>query len=583
MAEEKKRRRRRRSLPKGIRRLVLVVSLVIFIIATIMSYVFLNLEVDTMMAIDGNTSTAAIKVLVEETGGFEDYANKVLSIYRSIPEDIRANVDSPEYRAYFEGMMEDPFIKEISPLVLELTHTASFQDFYLAMYDVGTSAIVYLLDFSENMSSYVCPIGEWESVEKEEIDTFLGELPAGELRFFASSSERYGSVLTCGTQIEGPDGEVAGLAMSDVSRLILGALTGIFTAIYFVVLAILLVIIILITRVVMKRRIAVPIRKISTAVESYAKGRQSGEQDKLYFQNLNVKTRDELEELSGVLSEMETDITVYEKNLVFATAERERFRTELSVATGIQAEMLPNTFPPYPDRSEFEIYASMNPAKEVGGDFYDFFLIDDDHFALVMADVSGKGIPAALFMMSAMIIVKNLASEGYQAHEVLEKANEQICKTNRLDMFVTVWFGILDLRSGVITAANAGHEYPIVRHAGGDYELMKDKHGFVVGGMEGVHYKEYSFTLESGSSLFLYTDGAPEATNANDELFGTDRLIAALNTAKDKNPEEVLRTVSTAVQAFVGEAPQFDDLTMMCVNFVHPSCSGQDCSDPIKA
>ena len=240
---------------------------------------------------------------------------------------------------------------------------------------------------------------------------------------------------------------------------------------------------------------------------------------------------------------------------------------ELNMAAGIQAHMLPSVFPAFPDRRDFDIYASMDPAKEVGGDFYDFFLIDDDRLGIVMADVSGKGVPAALFMMASKILIQNLAMLGKSPGETLRTANEQICANNREEMFVTVWFGVLDLRSGLLTAANAGHEYPILKPSGGSFALIKDKHGLVLGGQSGVRYKEYELRLEPGAKLFLYTDGVAEATDAAGTLFGTERLVEALKQVETLPPREVLAGVNRAVAAFVGDAPQFDDLTMLCLEY----------------
>ncbi|MBR0231347.1 MAG: PP2C family protein-serine/threonine phosphatase [Clostridia bacterium] len=253
----------------------------------------------------------------------------------------------------------------------------------------------------------------------------------------------------------------------------------------------------------------------------------------------------------------------YEKQRLEAS----RIDAELSMATRIQADMLPNIFPAFPERGEFDIHASMKPAKEVGGDFYDFFFIDEDRLGIVIADVSGKGVPAALFMMASKILVQNYAIMYKDPKAALEAANDQICRNNREQMFVTVWLGILDLATGVLTAANAGHEYPIIKQPGGNYELKKDKHGFVIGGMEGVKYKEYETRLEKGSVLFLYTDGVAEASDAGNALFGTDRLLESLNSSSAETPKDVLRDVDAAVEAFVNGAPQFDDLTMLCLKY----------------
>ena len=280
-----------------------------------------------------------------------------------------------------------------------------------------------------------------------------------------------------------------------------------------------------------------------------------------------VRNNDEIGVLAGSIDRMEERIVKYVDDLTKVTAEKERISTELNLATKIQASMLPSIFPPFPDRTEFDIYASMDPAKEVGGDFYDFFLVDDDHLCLVMADVSGKGVPAALFMMASKIILANYAKMGKTPSEILTAANATICSSNREDMFVTVWLGILEIPTGRLTAANAGHEYPVLMQPDGKFELYKDKHGFVIGGMAGLKYKEYTIDMKPGSKLFLYTDGVPEATDSEKQLFGNERMVAALNEKPDGSPQEILKTVRNSVDAFVKDAEQFDDLTMLCLEY----------------
>ena len=280
------------------------------------------------------------------------------------------------------------------------------------------------------------------------------------------------------------------------------------------------------------------------------------------------KTNDEIEVLAESFAALSKKTREYIDQITTITAEKERIGAELELATKIQADMLPNLFPAFPERDEFDIYATMTPAKEVGGDFYDFFLIDDEHLGMVMADVSGKGVPAALFMMMSKILVNNFAMMGGSPAKVLEQTNTQICKNNDEEMFVTVWFGVMEISTGKITAANAGHEYPMVKKADGRFELYKDKHGFVIGGMDGIRYKEYEFTLEKGGTLFLYTDGVAEATNSKNELFGTERMLAALNSDPDASPKSLLENMKKAVDEFVGDALQFDDLTMLGVKLL---------------
>ena len=279
------------------------------------------------------------------------------------------------------------------------------------------------------------------------------------------------------------------------------------------------------------------------------------------------RTKDEIEVLAESFATLSKRTRDYITQITQITAEKERISTELSLATKIQASMLPSIFPPYPDRPEFDLFASMDPAKEVGGDFYDFFLVDDDHLCVVIADVSGKGVPAALFMMASKIILQSCAMLGQQPAEILTKTNEAICSNNPESMFVTAWVGILEISTGKLTAANAGHEYPILKAPNGDFEVYKDRHGLVIGGMAGLRYRQYELTMEPGSKLFLYTDGVPEATDAKKQLFGLDRTVAALNEAKNETPRQTLKTVRRKVDEFVEDAEQFDDLTMLCLEY----------------
>ena len=242
-------------------------------------------------------------------------------------------------------------------------------------------------------------------------------------------------------------------------------------------------------------------------------------------------------------------------------------KAELDTATKIQNGMVPNIFPAFPDREEFDIYAAMYTAKEVGGDFYDFFLIDEDHLAMVMADVSGKGVPAALFMMASKILISDRALMGGTPGEILDFVNNRICSKNIDEMFITVWLGILDIKTGKVIAANAGHEYPAIRKSGGEFEVLLDKHSFVVGGMEGMKYKDYEFTLQKGNGLFLYTDGVTEANNSAEEMFGESRMVEVLNQDADASSEKIIANVKAAVDEFVGEAERFDDLTMLCLKY----------------
>ncbi len=280
-----------------------------------------------------------------------------------------------------------------------------------------------------------------------------------------------------------------------------------------------------------------------------------------------IKTNDEIGMLAGSIDDMEEQVSEYEKNLTEVTKENERIGTELDLATRIQKEMLPNTFPAFPEYNQFSLYATMDPAREVGGDFYDFFLVDPDHLCLVIADVSGKGVPAALFMMATKIMIADMVKTGGSPADVLNSVNKAICANNKEKMFVTVWLGILEIPTGKLTCSNAGHEYPALMYAGEKYELLKDDHCFVIGGMKNARYRQYDLMLKKGSKVFVYTDGVTEAVNINNEMFGTDRMIDAINKNRDKDPEEEIKAVREAVDAFVGDAERFDDMTMLCLEY----------------
>lgn len=302
-----------------------------------------------------------------------------------------------------------------------------------------------------------------------------------------------------------------------------------------------------------------PIQKLSRNVELIGKGE--------FNKKVEVKTNDEIGDLAAAFNKMLDDLNEHIEEIKNITAEKERIGAELDVATHIQQSMLPSIFPAFPDRKEIDIYATMDPAKEVGGDFYDFFMVDDRHLAIVMADVSGKGVPAALFMVIGKTLIKDHTVPGTDLGEVFTRVNELLCESNSEEMFITAFEGVLDLVTGEFIYVNAGHEMPFICRAGGDYEAHKIKAGFVLAGMEGIRYRAGSTTLAPGDRIFQYTDGVTEATNANNELYGMERLEKVLNSNRDKTPSQLLPAVKADIDLFAGEAPQFDDITMLCLEY----------------
>ena len=316
---------------------------------------------------------------------------------------------------------------------------------------------------------------------------------------------------------------------------------------------------------ILYRKAILPVRRIQETVREYTDSKDSS---RVLSEMSEIKVKNEFGTLSKDISKLAKEIDFYTQETARLTGERERVAAELDMATKIQADQLPSEFPAFPDRTDFDIYATMTPAKEVGGDFYDFFLVDEDHLALVIADVSGKGVPAALFMMMSKNLIKDHAMMKLSPKDIAGQVNRMLCENNKQDMFVTAWIGILELSTGKITAVNAGHEFPVIRKPDGNFELYEDNHCFVLGGIGRAVYKQYEFTLPRGSILFLYTDGVTEATNAEEKMFGEERVVEALNKYPDASLKEQLEGVRTEIDSFVGTAPQYDDITMLGIKLM---------------
>ena len=316
----------------------------------------------------------------------------------------------------------------------------------------------------------------------------------------------------------------------------------------------------------MRRRIVMPIRQLNDASLGMVEHLEDGTAPEIV-----VKNDDEIKDLADSFSTMYHEIGEYISKLETVTAEKERIGAELDVAAKIQTSMLPCIFPPFPNRDEFDIYATMDPAKEVGGDFYDFFMVDDDHLAFVVADVSGKGVPAALFMVIGKTLIKDHTGLHNDLGEVFSEVNNILCSSNSEEMFITAFEGVLNLKTGELRYVNAGHEMPFICRKNGVYEPFKVKAGFVLAGMEGIRYKSGSVQLQPGDKIFQYSDGVPEAMNRKNEQYGMQRLGKVLAQNSEKTPAELLPAIKADLDAFVGGAEQFDDITMLCIEF-----SGKD-------
>lgn len=511
-----------------------------------------------------NLSKSAVAIM-HEIVDTEPLSKDVLTAYREQSESEREQPGTPEYRERFAHFTEREDYRSIHRVLRDLAEAIEVDALYMAMYDRETNALVYIVDQDENPETVVMPC-DWDPVTKEGLEHFLDWDGEGEL-YLIENTPNYGLLCTSGMPIKNAEGETVAFILTDISFSNVANGMREFLILYVTCMLFLIILVaFLMARHTRKTQVE-PINSITEAAENYVKDRLNGEKETEHFSKLNIHTRDEIENLSLIMADMEHELRDYEEQITKITAHKQQMLAEMTLASKIQNNMLPKSFPAFPGRSDFDIYASMDPARDIGGDFYDYFLIDDDHLCLTIADVSGKGIPAALFMMASKIILANSAKLGKSPAQILTNANATIRANNQEDMFITVWLGILELSTGKLTAANAGHELPALMQNRRGFRLFKDSHGFVLGGMDGIQYKEYEIRMRPGAKLFLYTDGVPEATDANGELFGTKRMVAALNSDPSVSPEQIVKNVRTAVDDFVKDAEQFDDLTMLCIEY----------------
>lgn len=320
---------------------------------------------------------------------------------------------------------------------------------------------------------------------------------------------------------------------------------------------IILVLCILAMLIIINRNYISKIANLELGVREYTTNKNPSIAEKV---EANAAGKHEIASLSRQTAEMIRELDSYILHVRTMTAEKERIETELSVAAKMQSDMLPKKFPA---RDDFKLFATMTPAREMGGDFYDFFSIDKNHIGLVMADVSGKGVPAAMFMIVARTLLKIRTTSLGKPSRMIADVNNTLCADNPSGLFVTVWFGVLTLSSGELTYVNAGHEYPALMHQDGNYELIQSQNMPPLGAMEDLVYTDTVITLGKGDKLFLYTDGIPEAKNPDGKRFGTDQMLTVLNQNKDVSPEELLKNMKSEVDRFTGENDSFDDVTMM--------------------
>lgn len=475
------------------------------------------------------------------------------------------DADSKGFIANFKSIMDTQEYQDVWNRLNTIRSNTASTALDLIIIFPEYNAGMYIMDASD---VNVLPCGE---IFELDMDKYYDK-STNTLKGFYSQSTKYGSLRTKAIPVYSnvEDGIYTFLS-SDIPTNVINArvrsfiLQGAFIALVSVLVISCIVIFEL------RKDMIRPMRTIIDAADRFVDGyeiRDIHKKDTNIFEKIDSGKITEVKNLASALRSMELEMNSYLANLDSITREKERISTELDVARKIQAESLPSIFPPFPERDEFGIYATMTPAKEVGGDFYDFFFIDEDHLALVIADVSGKGVPAAMLMMASKILLQNRAMLGGTPSEVLGFANEQLCTHNVEDMFVTVWFGIYTVSTGEIIAANAGHEYPVIMDEKGDFVLMKDKHGPVLGAMEGIKYRDYTFTLKPSEKLYIYTDGVTEATDNDNNLWGVDNMLNTLNSVKGESAEEILQKITDSIDEYTRGVAQFDDITQLCIERV---------------
>ena len=466
---------------------------------------------------------------------------------------ILNDIDHDKIAEYTRTWQEDDYYHEMEDYLHHIEEYTGAAFIYIAVPN-EEKTMRYVYDSDTFMGDYD-PISAsfdeiWDAYTK-------GERPSS---YLVRKSKKYGFLTSSCLPVKDSEGNVVALLFVDTYMQEVLSWLNKYVFNMVVISLILLLLFCLSNWFVMRKNFIDPIMQIRSSLDKFAHS-DAEVDDSL----LKIETGDEIEDLAVSVYDMEKDIVNYIDNIQKITAEKERFSAELNIASQIQTDMLPTIFPPFPDRTEFDIYATMDPAKEVGGDFYDFFLIDNDHIALVMADVSGKGVPGALFMVITKTLIKNRSMMGdtLSTAKILRDVNNQLCEGNDTEMFVTVWLCILEISTGKATITNAGHEHPALKRAGGKYELVVYRHSPAIAVLPGIDFEEHEVILKPGDSIFVYTDGVPEATDIDVELYGTARMVEALNTDSDADAEQLLANVRKDIDEYVGEVPQFDDLTML--------------------
>lgn len=451
---------------------------------------------------------------------------------------------------------------------------------YYVDYDPEQDNIVFIADIRDNIRSkdkdYFCPGSVWELEDKA-----FELMTSKEGKGYTVYSIGGGMVVTKLCEVVSEEGEELGYIGVDTFLSDVVSNKHRFLLFFFIFIGILDLLLSYVMMMILKHSIVRPVEKLEQGGHEFI-NRLGTEITSAphYFANLGLYTGDEIENLWLTMADLEINIAVSMKTIKKMTSEKERAEAELALANQIQRSMLPSVFPAFPDRNEFDLYADMVPAKNVGGDLYDFFLIDEDHLALVIGDVSGKGITAALFMVMAKHLIKSQTmADGADPVKIFTAVNSMLMEENEAMLFVTAFLGILTLSTGHMVSANAGHEYPAVRRKDGLFYYEQDAHAMPLAIRKKNKFVEHELTLQPGDTLYLFTDGITEASNKDEEMFQKERLLEVLNENPDAGPRELDILVRQRVSEFVADAEQFDDMTTLCLKYYGPQVDLGDGSE----
>lgn len=506
------------------------------------------------------SKTAASLVNAEEVG---ELVAQVMEIYRKDPAPTYdSDKEWAEYLSQYTGISEQESFTTLYDTLYKIKTANNVLSLYISYMDSESMTGIYIIDADKTETG--CPTGTWDIIYPQNYEAM--KHPENGFEAYITDTEEYGWLCSAGAAVLDDSGKAVAHVFTDISmESVMADRQAFLMRLCAILIGITTVITLALIKVV-NTALVKPINSLASAASSYVEAKEEGEVSALAL--LDIHTGDEVENLSHALKRMERDINGYIENLTHVTAEKERIGAELSVATHIQASMLPCIFPAFPNRREFDIYATMTPAKEVGGDFYDFFLVDDDHLAVVIADVSGKGVPAALFMVIAKTLIKDHTQSGKPPEEVFTEVNRQLCEANDENLFVTAWMGVLEISTGKLVYVNAGHNPPVIGRKNGETEFLRSRPGFVLAGLDFTKYRAGSLELMPGDLLYLYTDGVTEAMNTAQELYGEERLKRTLDANVSAAPEEIFKAVKKDLDDFVADAPQFDDITMLAMRYL---------------